>query len=144
MRIQSSFIYRRTSFTTDTTKSPQMGEGMMMMNEWMAHLSSSLSNIFVDMIWLFVFLCCLTESMLYLDGKRHFNQTVGHWMQHVQCLKPLLIKNRVYMCWGSICTGIFFYNHSLVSLHTHYMEAWFCYLNSDLWSHNYLKTLTPS
>lgn len=46
MRSQSSFIYRRTRFTIDTTKSPQKCEMMMMMmmTEWLT-CASSLSNI---------------------------------------------------------------------------------------------------
>lgn len=35
-----------------------------------------------------MFCVCLTESMLYLDGRRHFNQTMEHWMQHNACPLP--------------------------------------------------------
>lgn len=56
-------------------KVPKSVKWWWWMNEWLI-CASSLSNVFVD-IDFFVFLCCLTESMLYLDGKRHFNQTVG-------------------------------------------------------------------
>ncbi len=37
--------------------------------------------------------------MLYLDGKRHFNQTVEHWKQHVCCLpKPFSIWSIRSLC----------------------------------------------
>lgn len=135
IRIQSSFIYRR-SLMTYRTNHPQ-SKVKMMINKWMTDLCLiSLKHIFLDLIWLWYFLCCSTESMLYLDGKRHFNQTVGHWMQHFCCLKPyqkhiqfiyVSSFNKVYILltpcsvytlitwWpGSVTLFLLFFNHNWI------------------------------
>lgn len=69
-------------------------ETNQVVDEWMKDWAVSLFLIRGHDLTV-VFLC-LTESMLYLDGKRHLNQTMGHWMQHVtpptKAFKTLIIN----------------------------------------------------